>query len=93
MKERTRYEDEEPKNRFSNPVSPTTVQPRSKCPVVNLSTGLLADYDSDGLFGVFEDWNSNGSYDSASGETDWQTYNSKYGIGPGPGLIVFTPLK
>jgi len=62
-------------------------------PVVNLTTGLLADYDSDGLFDVFEDWNSNGSYDSASGETDWQTYNSKYGIGPGPGLVVFTPLK
>lgn len=62
-------------------------------PAINLSTGLATDYDSDLLADWLEDWNGNGAYDAANGETDWQSYTSKYGIGPGPGLVVFTPLK
>ena len=51
------------------------------------------DTDGDTLWDWWEDWNLNGSYDAAAGETDWQVYTSLFGIGPGPGLVVFTPLK
>jgi hypothetical protein len=57
------------------------------------SSGLLLDQDGDGIPDAFEDRNGNGVYDSTLGETDWSTYNSLFGIGPGPGLVVFTPLK
>jgi hypothetical protein len=56
-------------------------------------TGLPLDADGDGIADYLEDLNGNGVYDAALGETDWKTYNSKLGIGPGPGLITFTPLK
>jgi hypothetical protein len=51
----------------------------------------LQDDDSDSLANYFEDLDGDGTADS--GETDWQTYNSLFGIGSGPGLLVFTPLK
>lgn len=59
------------------------------------ATGSLQvlDTDGDGLLNVAEDSNGNGAFESGLGETDWQNYNSIYGIGPGPGLVVFTPLK
>jgi hypothetical protein len=57
------------------------------------ATGVPLDYDGDTWADWFEDINGNGTYDSAIGESDWQTYNSIYGIGSGPGLQVFTPLK
>ena len=58
------------------------------------SSGMLLDYDYDGIPDVFEDRNGNGVYDSSAGETDWfSTYNSILGIGPGIGLTVFTPLR
>jgi hypothetical protein len=58
------------------------------------SQGQLFDYDSDTLANVAEDLSGNGSFESGSGETDWKTYNSTMGLGPGgPGLVVFTPLK
>ena len=49
------------------------------------------DTDGDGLPDYFEDRNGNGTYDSANGETDWQTSNS--GISGAAGLQVFTPFK
>ena len=55
------------------------------------SYGVPLDIDGDGIADYLEDYNGNGSVDS--GETDWQTYNSLYGVGSGPGLQVFTPLK
>jgi len=62
---------------------------------VSLNSQLTAaqDTDADGVFDYAEDVNSNGGYDASAGETDWLTYNSIYGIGGGPGLVVFTPLK
>jgi hypothetical protein len=51
------------------------------------------DYESDSYFDYAEDLNGNGSFDSGAGETDWTAYNSRLGIGTGPGLVVFTPLK
>jgi hypothetical protein len=59
----------------------------------NWSSVLLQDNDSDSLADFFEDRNGNGIFDSSEGETDWTTYNSLFGIGTGPGLVVFTPLK
>jgi hypothetical protein len=60
----------------------------------NYAAGTPEDYDSDFFFADwFEDINGNGSYDPGAGESDWQTYNSKYGVGSGPGLQVFTPLR
>lgn len=56
------------------------------------SSGRALDYDGDGLADHFEDVNGNGSYQSGS-ETDWQSYNSAYGLSTGNGLQVFTPLK
>jgi hypothetical protein len=55
---------------------------------VGLNTSLTAplDGDADGLFSYFEDANGNGIFDT--GETDWQAYNSLFGIGTGPGLVV-----
>jgi hypothetical protein len=55
--------------------------------------GVPLDYDGDGLADYWEDWNGNGSYDSGSGESDWQTYNSPNGLSGSPSLKVFTPLK
>jgi hypothetical protein len=52
-----------------------------------------ADSDSDLFADYLEDLNGNGTYDPASGETDWQTYNSQNGLITGNGLQVFTPLK
>ena len=59
--------------------------------VAGNSSGQPIDNDGDGLPNYYEDANGNGSVDG--GETDWQTYNSLFGIGSGPGLLVFTPLK
>jgi hypothetical protein len=59
--------------------------------VASDSNGVPLDTDGDTLADVLEDLNGNGTADA--GETDWQTYNSIYGIGSGPGLQVFTPLK
>jgi hypothetical protein len=55
------------------------------------AAGQPLDYELDGLGDFLEDRNGNGVFDS--GETDWQSYNSLFGIGSGPGLVVFTPLK
>jgi len=55
------------------------------------ANGNPIDTDGDGLPDYLEDRNGNGSYDSGSGETDWQTSNS--GISGAAGLQVFTPLK
>ena len=57
------------------------------------ANGQPLDQDLDTVADYLEDLNNSGVYDAGAGETDWQTYNSRYGIGPGPGLIVFTPLK
>ena len=55
----------------------------------------LYDGDGDGIPDYQENRSGSGSYDPSpgSGETDWQTYNSLLGIGSGPGLKVFTPLR
>ena len=55
------------------------------------ANGIPLDQDLDGIIDVFEDRDGDGLLDS--GETNWQEYNSLFGIGPGPGLVVFTPLK
>jgi hypothetical protein len=62
---------------------------------VTLTGSLYNPLDTDGdtFFDWWEDYNLNGSYDASAGETDWQSYNSRYGIGVGPGLVIFTPLK
>jgi len=54
-------------------------------------SGVPVDTDGDGLPDYFEDRNGNGTYDSGSGETDWQSSNN--GTSGGPGLQTFTPLK
>jgi len=54
---------------------------------------IVTDSDGDGLPDALEDKNGNSVYDSGVGETDWRAYNSLLGIGSGPGLVVFTPLK
>jgi hypothetical protein len=53
--------------------------------------GKPVDSDGDGIFDYIEDSNGNGQHDT--GETDWEMYDSQLGIGSGPGLILFTPLK
>jgi hypothetical protein len=55
--------------------------------------GQPFDYDSDGLPDYLEDLNGNGAFDAGTAETSWTNYTSIHGIGPGPGLILFTPLK
>ena len=57
------------------------------------SSAQAIDGDGDGVPDYLEDANGNSTFDSSAGETDWQGYNSKLGIGSGPGLIIFTPLK
>ena len=49
------------------------------------------DTDSEGIPDYLEDKNGNGSFDSASGETDWQTSNSS--VSGAAALQVFTLLK
>ena len=49
------------------------------------------DGDGDGIPDYLEDLNLSGTVDA--GETDFTTYTSQYGIGSGPGLVTFTPLK
>ncbi len=53
--------------------------------------GIPLDSDNDGVPDVFEDADGDGVADA--GESDWQAYNSLFGIGTGPGLVTFTPLK
>lgn len=55
------------------------------------SSGQPIDTDSDGLPDYFEDTDGDGTVDS--GETDWNSYNSFFGLSGTPGLQVFTPLK
>ena len=57
------------------------------------SSGQPIDGDGDGLPDYLEDGNGNSAFDSSAGETDWQAYNSRLGIGSGTGLVVFTPLR
>jgi hypothetical protein len=47
------------------------------------------DTDGDGWPDYFEDRNGNGDVDP--GETDWRLFETD--TGPGPGLVVFTPMK
>ena len=54
-------------------------------------SGLPVDTDNDCLPDYSEDFNGNGLFDSAAGETDWQTSNSTVS-GPAA-LEVFTPLE
>ncbi len=54
-------------------------------------SSVPVDTDGDGFPDYFEDRNGNGTYDSGSGETDWQTSNN--GLTGVPGLQTFTPLK
>lgn len=58
---------------------------------VAVTNGVPFDTDGDGYPDYSEDRNGNGTYDSGSGEIDWQTSNS--GISGAAGLQVFTPLK
>jgi hypothetical protein len=51
------------------------------------------DNDGDTVADCLEDRNGNGAYDSSSGESDWNTYNSPNGLTGSPGMQVFTPLK
>jgi len=53
--------------------------------------GVPVDGDGDGLADYLEDADGDGIADAS--ETSWQTYNSPNGIGTGPGLVIFTPLK
>ncbi|MBI3870959.1 MAG: hypothetical protein HY299_20705 [Verrucomicrobia bacterium] len=56
------------------------------------TSAVPLDSDGDGNPNYVEDANGNGTVDT--GETDFNTvYNSTYGIGAGPGLVTFTPLK
>ena len=59
--------------------------------VLNGQLSAAQDTDGDSLANVDEDIDGDGVADA--GETDWQGYNSLFGIGAGPGLVVFTPLK
>ena len=56
------------------------------------SFGLPVDSDGDGIPDWIEDVNGNGGVPDG-GETDWQGYNSLFGLSGTPGLQVFTPLK
>lgn len=57
--------------------------------VVDATTGLPIDTDSDGIPDYIEDTDGDGVHDA--GETDWDGYDSPNNLGD-PGLIVFTPL-
>lgn len=62
-------------------------------PAADYAGATPTDNDGDTFDDWLEDFDGSGTYDVANGETDWQTYNSKYGVGSGPGLQVFTPLR
>ena len=53
--------------------------------------GKPVDADGDGIADYLENVSGTGSLGTE--ETDWQSYNSLFGIGTGPGLQVYTPLK
>ncbi|MBI3756408.1 MAG: hypothetical protein HY267_00375, partial [Deltaproteobacteria bacterium] len=55
------------------------------------TSAVPLDTDGDGIPDYMEDANGNGTVDT--GETDFNVYNSTYGIGSGPGLVTFTPFK
>ncbi len=55
------------------------------------SSGSPLDNDGDGRADYFEDTDGDGIADA--GETGWQVYNSLFGAGGGPGLVLFTPLR
>jgi hypothetical protein len=57
---------------------------------VAVTNNVPIDTDGDGLPDYLEDRNGNGSYESGSGEIDWQTSSAVSGAG---GLQVFTPFK
>ncbi len=54
-------------------------------------SGLALDSDGDGFPDDSEDANGNGVFDSAAGETDWQTSDSP--VSGAAALQVFTPLE
>jgi hypothetical protein len=60
---------------------------------VGVTNGVPIDTDGDGLADWSEDRNGNGVFNASAGETDWQSYNSLFGLIGSPGLQVFTPLK
>ena len=49
------------------------------------------DGDGDGIPDYLEDLDGDGVVDA--GETDWQVYNSKNGLGSAPAIVVFTQLR
>ena len=57
------------------------------------SSAQAIDTDGDGVPDYLEDANGNSAFDPSAGETDWQAYNSRFGVGGGPGLVLFTPLR
>lgn len=59
--------------------------------VLGSQSSAARDTDGDGFADVDEDTDGDGAADP--GETSWLSYNSLFGIGVGPGLVVFTPLK
>jgi hypothetical protein len=58
---------------------------------VATTNGVPFDTDGDGIIDLLEDLDGDGVFDA--GETDWQTYDSLFGISGAPGLQVFTPLR
>jgi hypothetical protein len=52
---------------------------------------VAIDTDGDTLADYFEDANGNGTADG--GETNWESYNSPNGLGAGPAVQLYTPLR
>jgi len=79
----------------------TTNQVKETNSIVNLGFHYIAtdangnplDFENDGVPDYWEDGDGDGSYDSGTGETDWQAYNSANGLSNSPSLKVYTPLK